>query len=98
MDAFYALATPRRRRIVELLARNGELTATEISREFEVTAQAVSQHLRILLDAGILLVRRRAQNRIYALNLDSIVEIQKWAAATKALWNQRLDALGRIIE
>lgn len=98
MDAFYALATNRRRKIVELLASNGELTATEISKEFEITAQAISQHLRILLEAGILSMQRRAQNRIYTLNPDSIMEIQEWAKSTRILWNHRLHNLGKFLE
>lgn len=98
MDAFYALAAPRRRKIVELLAANGELTATAISRQFEVTAQAISQHLRILLDAKVLLMRKNAQERIYALNPASIVDIERWASRTKTMWSNRLDSIGSILE
>ena len=53
MDAFLAIAEPRRRRILELLASNGQLTATEIYKKFNITAQAVSQHLKVLLDAKL---------------------------------------------
>ena len=97
MDVFYALAMPRRRRIVELLASSGQHTTKQICNELEVTAQAISQHLRILLDSGVVTVERHAQSRIYALNPNSISEFGEWAAHIGALWNARLDRIGAIL-
>ena len=98
MDVFYALAEPRRRKIIELLARSGELTATEISSKFDVTAQAISQHLGILLDAKLVLVNKEAQRRIYRINAVSISEIDEWIKQIEKQWNGRLDRLDGMLK
>jgi DNA-binding transcriptional ArsR family regulator len=98
VDAFYALAEPKRRRIMEILASDGELSATQISSRFDITPQAVSQHLKVLLEAGLLEMERRSQQRIYQINLESITELEHWLAHTKQLWSDRLDNLGKLLE
>ena len=98
MDAFYALAAPRRRAILEMLAKKGSLSAGQISRKFDITAQAISQHLRILLDAKLVFMERRAQQHIYKLNLDSVSEVEMWAKQMEELWNGRLDRLDKVLE
>jgi DNA-binding transcriptional ArsR family regulator len=77
MLAFAALADPTRRRIVEMLAAR-ELPAGEIARRFDMTAPAVSQHLRLLREAGMISVRREAQRRIYALDPNGLTELDAW--------------------
>jgi DNA-binding transcriptional ArsR family regulator len=98
MDAFYALAEPRRRKIIEILARNGELPATQIYSKFDITAQAVSQHLKVLLDCGFLKMEKRSQQHIYQINPASMLEIEKWLTHTKGLWTKRLDNLDKFLE
>lgn len=95
---FAALSDPTRLTIVDLLARRGELSATEISRVFSSSAPAVSQHLKVLREAGLVRVEKRAQRRIYQLDTDAIEESERWLAARKRLWNARLDALEAYIE
>ena len=95
MDMFYALAEPRRRKIIEILAKNGEQSATEIYVKFDITAQAVSQHLKVLLESGLLKMEKRSQQHIYQINLESIVELEQWLEHTKQLWSERLDNLDR---
>ncbi|MDE1762124.1 MAG: helix-turn-helix transcriptional regulator [Candidatus Micrarchaeota archaeon] len=97
MDAFYALAEPRRRRIIEIIAASGQLSATQIYKKFNVTAQAVSQHLTILRDAGLVKMEKRAQQHIYSLDPSSISEVGEWAQKTQRLWNKRLDRLEDVI-
>ena len=97
MDMFYALAEPRRRKIIELLATNGQLSATQICERFDVTAQAISQHLKVLLDTGLVLVERRAQKRIYQINTASVLEVEEWAKHTLAEWNGRLDRMDEVL-
>jgi DNA-binding transcriptional ArsR family regulator len=98
MDMFYALAEPRRRRIIELLANSGQLTATQIYKKFDVTAQAISQHLGILLDAKLVLMHKHSQQHIYELNPASIYEIEEWAKQTERLWKERFDRLDGVLE
>ena len=92
MNGFAALGDPTRRRIVEMLATR-ELPAGEIARRFDMTAPAVSQHLRLLRDAGLVHVRRDAQRRIYALDPSGLAELDAWLARFRRFWSGRLDAL-----
>jgi DNA-binding transcriptional ArsR family regulator len=94
VQAFSALADPTRRRIVELLGE-GERSAGEIVDEFDVSAPAISQHLRALRDAGLVQVRAEGQRRIYALDPAGLREIDAWLAGVRRFWTGRLDALER---
>jgi DNA-binding transcriptional ArsR family regulator len=94
MDALAALADPTRRRIVELLGR-GERSAGELVEEFDVSAPAISQHLKALREAGLVRVRVDAQRRIYALDPAGLAEIDAWLASVRRFWVGRLDALER---
>lgn len=98
MDIFSALAEPNRRKIMEILARYGQLTATEISDRFQVSPQAISQHLRVLREARLVRVEKRAQLRIYRINPDAMLELEDWARRVRQVWNQRFDALEEILE
>jgi DNA-binding transcriptional ArsR family regulator len=93
MDALSALAEPRRRRVVEILARKGQLSASEICDEFDVTPQAMSQHFRVLREAQVVRMEKRAQRRLYSLNPRSMDQIQAWAAHMAKLWIGRLNRL-----
>ena len=98
MDAFHALAEPHRRRVVEILAHRGRLSASEISEEFDVTPQAMSQHLRVLREANMVRMERRAQRRFYTVNPESLDQIQEWTAELTNSWNKRLDRLNRALK
>ena len=80
-----ALADPVRRRVVELLA-DGERTAGAIADQFPTSRPAVSRHLRLLREAGLVTVRQDGNRRIYSLRRDSLVALRQW-------FQQRLDAL-----
>ncbi|MDE1871125.1 MAG: winged helix-turn-helix transcriptional regulator [Candidatus Micrarchaeota archaeon] len=98
MDMFYALAEPRRRKIIEMLATNGQMSATEISRNFRISPQAISQHLRILLETRLLRMEKHAQQHIYRVNPDSILELEAWVRQTKKLWDARFDRLDEVLK
>jgi len=98
MDKFAALADPTRRKIIELLANGGQLPAAQIAVHFPVSAPAISQHLKILQQAGLVSVERRAQQRIYRLNPQSMLELEDWARRLRNLWNERFDGLERLLE
>jgi DNA-binding transcriptional ArsR family regulator len=87
------LADPTRRRIVELLS-GGELTAGEIAGEFTVSRPAVSRHLRVLRDSGLVRYREDAQRRVYALEPGPLAALDAWLARYRPFWQNRLDALG----
>jgi DNA-binding transcriptional ArsR family regulator len=86
MLSFTALADPTRQRIVELLATR-EYGAGELARRFDMTPPAVSQHLRLLREAGLVRVRREAQRRIYALEPAGLAELDAWLARFRYLWS-----------
>ena len=98
MDKFSALADPTRRTIIEMLAKKGQLSATQISEKFQVSPPAISQHLKILREAKLVKMEKRAQQRIYQLNPDAMLELEIWAGHMMQLWNQRFDALDRVLE
>jgi DNA-binding transcriptional ArsR family regulator len=88
MQAFAALGDPTRQRIVEMLAAR-ELSAGEIARRFDMTAPAVSQHLKLLREAGLVQVRRDAQRRIYALDPAGLAALDAWLARFRHFWSGR---------
>lgn len=94
MRPLEALADPTRRRIVELLARR-ERTAGEIVDEFDMSAPAISQHLNVLREAGLVVTRAVGQQRIQSLNPAGLDEIGAWLEKTRGYWSRRLDALER---
>ncbi len=97
MDRFTALSDPNRRKIIELLASRGPLSVSEIGKQFPVSPPAISQHLKVLREARLVRVERRAQRRIYSINPDAIREVGAWAEQVTQLWNQRFDALDRLL-
>ncbi len=92
MEALSALADPTRRRIVELLAER-ERTAGEIASHFPVSRPAVSRHLRVLREHGLVRARGDAQRRLYSLDPEPLAELDAWLARYRGFWAQRLDAL-----
>jgi DNA-binding transcriptional ArsR family regulator len=97
MDTFSVLAEPHRRRVVEILAHRGKLSASEICDQFDVTPQAISQHLRVLREAKVIEMEKKAQRRLYAFNPQSMNQIQAWAGAMAETWNRRLDRLNKAL-
>jgi DNA-binding transcriptional ArsR family regulator len=91
-NSLSALADPTRQRIVEMLA-GGALSAGEIAGRFTLSKPAVSQHLKTLKQARLVLVHSDKQKRIYELNPEGVAEVAEWVARIRAFWNPRLDAL-----
>jgi len=92
MVIFETLADASRRRILELL-RAGERPVGVLVRELGMTQPAVSRHLRVLREAGLVEARVDAQRRIYRLRADSLRELDAWLEPYRLLWSGRLDDL-----
>jgi DNA-binding transcriptional ArsR family regulator len=92
VQALEALADPTRRQIVELLAER-DRDAGEIASHFSVSRPAVSRHLRVLREHGLVRSRGEAQRRIYSLDPGPLEEIDAWLARYRVFWANRLDAL-----
>jgi DNA-binding transcriptional ArsR family regulator len=97
VHAFDVLGDPVRRRILELLS-DGEQTAGAVTgtirAEFGISQPAVSQHLRVLREAGFATVRAHGTRRLYAVDSAPLQEVDVWLGRFRGFWNQRLDALG----
>jgi DNA-binding transcriptional ArsR family regulator len=87
-----ALADPIRREVVDLLA-GGELAAGELADRFPVSRPAISRHLRVLREAGLVRVRTDGRHRFYALDPRPLRELDTWLERYRDLWAQRFDAL-----
>lgn len=96
MDTFLALADPTRRQIIESLAI-GETSFGALADQFEMSRPAVSQHLKVLRDAGIVTSRADAQRRIYSLSDDGLNEVDAWLGKVQNFWKQRLDKLEQVL-
>src|SRR5438309_3153155 len=89
-----AIAAPRRRRILSLV-RDGELSAGEIAAHFDVTRPAISQHLNVLKEAGLVSERRNGTRRLYQARPEGLGELKTFL---EGFWDERLDALKREAE
>ncbi len=92
--ALKAIAEPHRRQILRLV-RNEELSAGEIASHFDVSRPAVSQHLGVLKEAGLLTERRNGTRRLYRARPNGLVELK---AFLEEFWDERLEALKREAE
>jgi len=97
-DIFSALADPTRRKIVEMLADHDGYPASNIHEQFQISPQAVSQHLKILREANVVHVEKKAQQRIYRINTEAMVELEEWVRNMRLRWSSRLDALDAVLE
>jgi DNA-binding transcriptional ArsR family regulator len=92
VNALEALAEPTRRRIVELLATR-DRNAGEIASHFHVSRPAVSRHLRVLRENGLVRARTEGQQRIYSLDPAPLEELDAWLARYRTFWTNRLEAI-----
>jgi len=96
-DAFNAVAEPRRRQILDALAE-GEQPVNDLVRLLGVTQPAMSKHLRVLREVGLVQVRDEGRRRVYRLNADRLRPIHEWLQRYEAIWNERLDRLDAVLE
>jgi DNA-binding transcriptional ArsR family regulator len=92
VEAMAALADPTRRALVGLLARD-EWAAGELAARFPISRPAISRHLRVLREAGLVRSRTEGKRRLYALDPRPLRDVDDWLEPYRDLWAQRLDAL-----
>lgn len=97
MQILIAIADPTRRRIVELLAERDRTTG-ELVKKFDVSPPAISQHLNVLRNAGLITTRAHGQKRIQSLDPRGFDELDAWMERMRGFWSRRLDALERELE
>ena len=97
MQAFAALSDPTRQTIVERLALHGQMSVAHLKEPFDISAPAISQHLKVLREARLVRVETRAQQRFYSLDPVGIGEIEAWIAKLHQHWSERFDALDALL-
>lgn len=93
IDTFAALGDPTRFAIVEALLADGEQTAGALHDHFDLSAPAVSRHLKVLRQADIITQRIQGKQRLYTIKPDAIQAINDWAISYQTFWNGSLDRL-----
>jgi DNA-binding transcriptional ArsR family regulator len=96
-DTFHAIAHPGRRQLLELL-QSGERPVNALAQTFNMSRPAVSQHLKILLDAGLVSERREGRQRLYKLEGQKLSEVYDWISQFEEFWSNKLDTLGQFLE
>ena len=96
-DVFQAIADPTRRSLLKLLS-NQEMPVTAICKHFPITRTAVSKHLRVLSEAGLVKERKVGRETRYKLEASPLVELKDWLQYFELFWENKLGALGRFLE
>jgi len=94
---FTAIGSETRRTLLDAL-RAGELTVTELVAAANVSQPAVSQHLKVLKEAGLVDEHRDGRFRIYRLNPEPLAVVMTWVGAYEQFWTERIAALGRVLD
>jgi DNA-binding transcriptional ArsR family regulator len=97
-DAFNAVAEPRRRQILDVLAGGGERPVKDVVAQLGLPQSQVSKHLRVLREVGAVEVRDDGRQRLYRLNGLALKPIHDWVAGYERLWSERFDQLDVVLE
>src|SRR5215469_6215523 len=92
-DVFNAIAEPRRRQIVELLARRGALTVGTLVLTLGLPQPAVSKHLGVLRKVGVVAVIKQGKQRVYSLEAEKLKTVHDWVKTFEDLWTNQLDRI-----
>jgi DNA-binding transcriptional ArsR family regulator len=92
-DVFNAIAEPRRRRIVELLASRGEQAVGDLTHTLRLPQPAVSKHLGVLRSVRVVSVSRRGRRRVYRLNAKELKPLHDWVKYFERFWGHQLDRI-----
>ena len=91
-DVFQAIADPTRRAILNLLALQA-LTLNGVAANFEISRPAISKHMKILSQCGLVVIKQQGRERLCEAKLDGLSEVSSWVEQYRNLWNARLDTL-----
>ena len=92
-DVFQAISDPTRRQIIDLISRKS-MNLNAIADNFDISRPAVSQHIKILTECGMVVVRQEGRERFCEAKLDGLSEVSNWVDQYKQFWNEKLDSLG----
>ena len=96
-DVFQAIADPTRREIINLVAHRS-MNLNSIAEQFNVSRPAISQHIKILTECGLIIVNKQGRERYCEAKLESLNEVAVWVEQYRQMWDQRFDALDILLE
>lgn len=91
-DVFQAIADPTRREIIHMLAKES-LNLNAVSDRFEISRPAISKHIKILTECGLITIHQQGRERVCKAKLDSLNEVSTWVQQYRQFWEDKLDAL-----
>ena len=92
-DVFQAIADPTRRQIISLIAHKA-MNLNAIAENFDISRPAISQHIKILTECGMVVVRQEGRERFCEAKLDGLSEVSNWVDQYRQFWNEKFDSLG----
>ncbi len=96
-DVFQAIADPNRRAIIGLLAKQ-RLTIKAVAEHFAISRPAISRHIKILAECGLVVVRQNGRERLCEVRLEKLHEVSDWVEQQRKLWEHRLDRLDEYLD
>ncbi len=96
-DVFQAISDPTRREIIGLLSKQS-LNLNSVADNFDVSRPAISKHIKILTECGLVIITQKGRERYCEAKLDKLNEVSVWVEKYKEFWNQKLDALENYLE
>jgi len=91
-DVFQAIADPTRREIIDMVARQS-LNLNSVAERFDVSRPAISKHIKILMECGLIEIRQQGRERFCEARLDKLGEVSDWIEEYRKLWESKLDSL-----
>jgi DNA-binding transcriptional ArsR family regulator len=95
-DVFQAIADPTRREIIHLIAHQ-TLTPNAVADSFDISRQAISKHIKILTECGILVIKQEGRERFYSVQPKKLNEVSNWLSAFQKIWDDRFDRLDTLL-
>lgn len=96
-DVFQAIADPTRRKIINMLATNPQ-NLNAISANFDVSRQAISLHIKILTECGLVVIKRQGRERYCNIQPQKLSEVAEWIEPFRKMWEERLELLGGVLK
>ena len=97
-DVFQAIADPNRRAIINLLAKQEKMTVNEVTAYFDISRPAISKHMKILEECGLILIKPIGRERYCEAQLKPLKEVSKWTEQYQSFWTKKLDALDSFLK
>ena len=96
-DVFQAIADPTRRQIISLIS-DKSLNVNAVADHFKISRPAISKHVRILSECGLIMFEEQGRERLCRVNMNKLQEVDRWLDQYRRFWNLKLDALGSFLE